>query len=277
MTQPAWIEWTSRGLAVAGATAVTFATFGLGAPVAWAVVAGTWGGAVAGGAIGGGISSARGGEFWDGAGIGADVGSLAGAFAGPTLLRSSTLLRHIAIPKGLTSFPALASPASKAERALLANIIREARSESFARNALAAGFSHEHIRQVSRRLLTYRAIPGLTGGSATADTIRIGRIPLLGTKSMIIRHELGHILDDVARPGIFSASERGGISRLFYNSYGFRNFYRAERVAYLMQYGRNPVPLTAINAAAQVSPATAYGAVGGLVTWAFYNIWQVAD
>ncbi len=63
VTQPAWIEWTSRGLALAGATAFTFATFGLGAPVAWAVVAGTWGGAVAGGAIGGGISLARGGEF----------------------------------------------------------------------------------------------------------------------------------------------------------------------------------------------------------------------
>ena len=68
---------------------------------------------------------------------------------------------------------------------------------------------------------------------------------------------LDNVLDDLSNPGLFSRSSGKG--------FGFKGFYDAERIAYTMQYGKNPVPLTAFNAGMQSNPKTTTIVAGGVV------------
>jgi len=92
------------------------------------------------------------------------------------------------------------------------------------------------------------------------------RYGLLSSRPQRMLQKLGHVLDDVAHPGLFARSSRPG--------FGWRGFYQAERVAYTMQYGFNPVPLTALNATAQAYPvATRVVVYGG----GSYLVWELGS
>jgi hypothetical protein len=79
-------------------------------------------------------------------------------------------------------------------------------------------------------------------------------------------HELGHVLDDIANPGLFIRSGQ--------SDFGWRGFYNAERVAYTTQYGFNPSLLTAFNATAQAYPIGTRAVVIGGATYAIYEWWN---
>jgi hypothetical protein len=70
-------------------------------------------------------------------------------------------------------------------------------------------------------------------------------------------------LDDLANPGLFQRAGEAG--------FGFRGFYNAERIAYTIQYGRNPVPLTLFNAGMQSHPYTTTVIVGALTVGGYFS------
>ena len=70
-------------------------------------------------------------------------------------------------------------------------------------------------------------------------------------------HELGHVLDDIANPGLFARSSTPG--------FGVRGFYDAESVAYFMQSGRFRPLSAGFNATAQAYPLATRVAVGAIV------------
>ncbi|MFT3784844.1 MAG: RHS repeat-associated core domain-containing protein [Tepidisphaeraceae bacterium] len=145
--------------------------------------------------------------------------------------------------------------------ALRQEVLSVAQSETFVERATALGFSQEHIAGLPMRLESYQFGEIPFGGLATSDEFLIGRVSLLSSRSQRILHELGHVLDDVRTPGMFDAEA----------TYGFSQFYDAEKVAYTMQYGFNPAPLTAFNAAAQAHPLIMQGSVYGLSAYGIYS------
>lgn len=199
VTNPAWIDWTSRGLGLAGASLITLGTLGLGSGAAWASVGGMWGGAAVGGAIGGGISYARGGSFLGGAGIGADIGSIAGGIAAPAYLRSSI--------GGFGVFGRMTEGAYAVDAATQQALRREIYNYATSREFLAElGLrNNKTARQVFFKLLRDAEVVGSKrGGSAgllrlageQAGKLRFALQPkgsyLWFSRSTIIKHELGH-------------------------------------------------------------------------------------
>ena len=123
-----------------------------------------------------------------------------------------------------------------------------AQSPTFVSRAERLGFGQSQVDVLPGRLRAYGDSLGEipTGGFANADTFLVGRHGILSTRTQRFAHELGHVLDDIANPGLFSRSAQPG--------FGFSGFYRAESVAYTLQYGFNPAPLSALNAGFQSNP-----------------------
>ena len=137
-----------------------------------------------------------------------------------------------------------------------------ATSDAFANRALNAGFTEAQINQLPSALEEYGAGLQWSFGQNLADANRFTISPLgFSTVEGRISHELGHVLDDIARPGLFETAADAG------PNFGFSDFYRAESTAYRLQYGFNPIPLAAFNAGMQSNPyltigITAAGAAG---------------
>lgn len=135
-------------------------------------------------------------------------------------------------------------------------VMEAATSPQFIARAEAQGFTTEQISQLPARIGAYgeNLTHGVTGGYADATSLQIGRLNLLSSRDAAISHELGHVLDDVASGAFTRATEPG---------FGFSGFYQAESIAYRMQYGFNPAPLTAFNALGQAYPTATRIAVWG--------------
>jgi hypothetical protein len=122
-----------------------------------------------------------------------------------------------------------------------------ATSPTFIARAKALGFADEVIAALPARLRNYKiAGTQLTGGWADHEAFIIGR---LGHRTWIeqrILHELGHVLDDLAHPGLFGRE-----------NYTWREFFDTESIAYFTQYSRKRPGLAAFNATAQRFPGTA--------------------
>ncbi len=189
--------------------------------------------------------------------------TLAGVAARTAAIQATkeTLLGPLAPVKG--GFASIGGGPSGASFANSSNLLDEvlsvAQSSKFIDRARRLGFSDELIQSLPNRILQYGdrlgEIP--TGGWADASQLLIGKRSLLSTRTQRIAHELGHVLDDLSKPGLFQRAGQAG--------FGFEGFYKAERVAYMMQYGRNPVPLTLFNAGMQSHPYTTTAIVGGFI------------
>jgi hypothetical protein len=146
---------------------------------------------------------------------------------------------------------------------ILKEVTAIARSEKFIARAKALNFSEEQIAALPDRLMAFGDAMGEQsfGGWADANSFLVGKYGLgLSTRQQRIMHELGHVLDDMANPGLFANAE----------NMRYRGFYSAERIAYTMQYGFNPLPLTAFNAANQAHPVATKVVIGGGVVVVYY-------
>jgi hypothetical protein len=140
--------------------------------------------------------------------------------------------------------------------------------------ARSLGFSDEAIESLSSRIRGMRVGEIPAGGWSDAEQILIGRRGLVTpTREGRILHELGHVLDDVANPGLFERSAQPG--------FGFREFLRAERVAYGMQYGPGSIrgavlaPYAAVNSA--YPTATKIIVIGGGAAGTTYLIYKATE
>jgi len=125
-------------------------------------------------------------------------------------------------------------------------------SDLFQSRALAAGATSDDLAQLPGRLAGYgdnMAIGGTSGGFATSDQFSVSANGLLSTFDQRIAHEAGHVLNDIMDPGLF-ANEA---------NLSFSQVYQAESFAYSIQYGFNPLPLSAFNAGMQVNPYLTLG------------------
>lgn len=140
-----------------------------------------------------------------------------------------------------------------------------AQSQRFIDRARGLGFSDDIIETLPGRIRQYGDKIGEIrfGGWADSDQFLVGRYSLLSSRNQRIMHELGHVLDDLADPGLFARSAQPG--------FGWRGFYNTERVAYTTQYGFNPYPLTAFNATAQAYPITTRVVVIGGTVYVIYK------
>jgi hypothetical protein len=146
-------------------------------------------------------------------------------------------------------------------------LLATAKSPKFVERARALGYSDEAIRSLSSRIRGMKVGETLTGGWADAEKILIGRFGVISSREQRILHELGHVLDDVANPGLFAESTRAG--------FGYSGYLRAERVAFSMQYGPRTIraavmaPFTAF---AEVHPVVAYGALATADVYLTYKV-----
>ncbi|MEP0347102.1 RHS repeat-associated core domain-containing protein [Rhodopirellula bahusiensis] len=174
---------------------------------------------------------------------------------------------RVAAPRGGFALPGGSSTGGSFGRSaqVLDEVVDVAQSQRFINRARRLGFSDDAINALPNRLRQYGDSVGetFTGGWADADQFLVGRWGVLSTRNQRIMHELGHVLDDVANPGLFARSGQAG--------FGWRGFYNAERVAYTTQYGFNPAPLTAFNATAQAYPIGTRIVVIGGTTYAVYE------
>lgn len=122
--------------------------------------------------------------------------------------------------------------------------------DKFIRHVKKSGFTNEQIAQLPARIKSLGNNVGEipTGGWADGKYFLVGRKGMIANRQQRIRHELGHVLDDIVNPGLFQKGAK--------SSFGFKNFYKAERVAYISQYGFDPIPSTAYNAVFQSHPLT---------------------
>jgi hypothetical protein len=139
----------------------------------------------------------------------------------------------------------------------LGNAIDVAQSPTFVARAQGLGFSDAQIAALPERLAGYGGKIGEipTGGFVNNDVFLVGRQGIISTQWNRTAHELGHVLDDIANPGLFQRAGQPG--------FGFSGYYRAESVAYTMQYGFNPAPITALNAGFQSHPVVTTVIIGG--------------
>jgi RHS repeat-associated protein len=156
------------------------------------------------------------------------------------------------LSQGATQTAAL----SQAERNLLAKMIRAARSEGFKAKARMAGFGKEQINALPPRLLQYGKSGQVVGSwgavsSITPETLTISRYGGKGA----IHHELGHLLDDIAHPGLLAAE----------GSMTYSQIVAAERTASLIQLGHAGWRTTIVPHLAAFETKT------GFFHWTFYG------
>gem|GEM_PF-4111795 len=147
---------------------------------------------------------------------------------------------------------------------IIEQAIAIATSPTFIARAKALGFADEVIADLPARLRDYKiAGTQLTGGWADHEAFIIGRLGLKTWVEQRILHELGHVLDDLAHPGLFGKDK-----------YTWREYFDTESIAYFTQYGRKRPGLAAFNATAQRFPRTAntigFGIGAGAITGVAY-------
>lgn len=156
---------------------------------------------------------------------------------------------------------------------ILAEVIDVARSPKFVQRARALGFTDELVSALPSRVRRYGKMVGEIPSGGWADDVRflVGRRSLLSSRTQRIRHELIHVLDDMADPGLFSRSAT--------QSFGFKGFFDVELRAYRGMYGLyNPVnvPLAGFNASFQAYPISSRVVFfGGLAVegyWIYNNL-----
>jgi hypothetical protein len=135
---------------------------------------------------------------------------------------------------------------------------QEAQSPLFIERALHRGFTTQQIEALPQRLEGMTFMESLTGANVTETEFVIGRYNLgAGSRAERIRHELGHVLDDVANPGLFQRSLNPA-------AFGYKGFKQTEATAYFMQFGRERPTLQTVNAFNQRWPyAIPIGIVAG--------------
>jgi hypothetical protein len=120
--------------------------------------------------------------------------------------------------------------------ALRDQLIAVAQSPTFVSRARALGFTDAQIAKLTERIEWYYLNGQLgwipTGGYAVEDALLIGRWrgPLPFGLTARMRHELGHLLDDIARPGLMASSLNAA-------KFGWGRFFGAEMVAFGTQFG----------------------------------------
>jgi hypothetical protein len=141
-------------------------------------------------------------------------------------------------------------------------------SELFISRAHKFGFNDVHLGLLPGKLNRMGFGELAEGGFVTDNMFVLGSRSMLSTRSQRIMHELGHVLDGIKQPGLFEKAASPG--------FGFSNFYRAEKVAYQMQYGFNPVPITVLNAGFQSSKTVTSSIVAGSAygIYEFQMRWQ---
>ena len=117
-------------------------------------------------------------------------------------------------------------------------LIKVATGQPFLNRARGLGYTAEQIAQLPVRITQYfeQGMLGWmrSGGWATENSLLIGRGGVLFSYASRMRHELAHVLDEIAKPGLMMRS-------LNRSEFGFMGFYRAEMVAFGIQLGRyNP-------------------------------------
>jgi hypothetical protein len=146
--------------------------------------------------------------------------------------------------------PSADKPPAKELVKLELTLARTAGSAKFVERARALGYSEEQIGSLIARIQAYGSKGQLaytaTGGLAKEDLLLIGRRGIFSTASRA-RHELAHVLDDIANPGLMSRSVNP-------SEFGFFGYLRAETVAYRAQLGLcNPAAFWASGLTASAS------------------------
>ena len=118
---------------------------------------------------------------------------------------------------------------SPAEVLLLYNkLVEIAKSPTFVRRAQWLGFSTERIAQLPGRITQYYEAGMLgwikIGGWVDESNLLIGRGGLFSSSGRM-RHELGHVLDELAHPGLMASSANP-------RAFGFMGYFKAEMVAF---------------------------------------------
>ena len=141
--------------------------------------------------------------------------------------------------------------------ALGGEVLAAIRNPTFLDRAAARGATPEQLAALAVRIEEMMAqgavVECLSGGEATLTNFSIGRLNLLSSRRSRIFHELGHMLDDVMRPGLLAEAGQMG------PAFGYGNYYQAEAMAYYMQQGFNFWPQTGFNAFMQTYPNAGSG------------------
>jgi hypothetical protein len=119
---------------------------------------------------------------------------------------------------------------------LYADLLETANSPKFISRAQSLGFSEEQISTVPGKIAEYYKNGQLgfinSGGWMDETNLLVGQNAGAGT----MRHELGHVLDEIANPGLSSQAAQNPAT------FGYWGFYDAEMTAYGIQLGvYNPI------------------------------------
>lgn len=148
-------------------------------------------------------------------------------------------------------------------------MIKQSRSEAFLANARLAGFSEDQLKVLPKRLLEY----GKAGNVhyTLSPVSRIGSdgiaISRWGTRGHVW-HEMGDLLDDIKRPGLFARE----------SSLTYREIVSAERTATVVQLGNMGWRTTVVPHLAAIEAKTGLvtiSTIGG-VAWGgttVYDAW----
>ena len=120
---------------------------------------------------------------------------------------------------------------------LYQRLIQVANSTTFMSRAKKLGFTEGQLSQLPGEISRYHEFGLLgwirTGGWVDKSNLLIGRGGLFSQAGRM-RHEHGHLLDEIARPGLMTLSQNP-------RAFGFMGFFRAEMVAFGTLYNRfNP-------------------------------------
>lgn len=171
---------------------------------------------------------------------------------------------------GLWTF--LRTPRANSQ-SLLREVLAVAKSPEFTSRAGKYGAHKKHFDRLEELILSHfdrnSLAACLSGGELTPTKLTIGRLSVLGSREGRIRHELMHLMHEVLERGVLEFATKQG------PAFGFRNYYRAEAMAYFAQYGYNPHPLILFNALGQAFPIALRMGVGApflYTPYALYNL-----
>ena len=141
--------------------------------------------------------------------------------------------------RGLTALggsPNKITASTSEVEALVGQIKQVAQSATFVRRAKALGFTREHLAKLIQRIDELHASGNIGfiahGGWIDDAQLLIGRSRFF--RSGRIRHELGHLLDDIRSPGLLARASATHLSTL--------TIAQHEMVAFGIQLGRfNPI------------------------------------
>jgi RHS repeat-associated protein len=165
------------------------------------------------------------------------------------------LNKLLSASRGITLFPSIGGGAQNSTK-LFQEVLAASKSPLFLSRARSLGYTEAHIAALPARLESMTFVKTIWGGLANTNTFKVGQLGTSAMRTRRIYHELGHVLDDIANPGLFSRSTNRA-------AFGYQGFKDAEAVAYFMQFGRQRPTWEAINAFSQRWPEATYLGIGG--------------